>query len=348
MLSAASNTDREAPTFRFDAIWKLHTPPRINTFLWRVAHHRLMTNSERHLRGIADLNLCPRCHLYPETVMHVLRDCEITLELWEEIVDPAVWHLFASLGLERWLEFNLKHHRMGASSDHWPILFATMIHLLWIDRNHLVFSGKSALPSLFLPKVLGRVAIAQHYLMKPAPSFIEASFALDVRWAPPSFGGMKLNTDGSRKNGLAACGGLLRNAMGQFISGFHCNLGSATSVLAELWGLTLGLRLARQLGVTRLLVELDSRTVCSMISARRTHCLNLQPVLDEALSLIQQQDWNCSVRHIYREANSCADILANIGHSGSFQWTILQQAPAQINLALQADARGCYFVRIVQ
>lgn len=161
-----------------------------------------------------------------------------------------------------------------------------MIHLLWIDRNHLVFSGKSALPSLFLPKVLGQVATAQHYLMNPAPSFIEVSFALDVRWAPPPFGAMQLNTNGSRKNGLAACGGLLRNAMGQFISGFHCNLGSATSVLAELWGLTLGLRLARQLGVTRLLVELDSRTVCSMISAKRTHCLNLQPVLDEALSLI--------------------------------------------------------------
>lgn len=74
--------------------------------------------------------------------------------------------------------------------------------------------------------------------------------------------------------------------MGQFVLGYHCNLGSATSVHAELWGLTLGLQLARQLGIQRLLVELDSKVVFTMVAVRRTHCAHLQPISDEALSSI--------------------------------------------------------------
>lgn len=68
MIKSAYNvllTDqvREASDFTFNAVWKVRTSPQINTFLWRVAHSRLMTNSERLARGISDSDLCPRCHL---------------------------------------------------------------------------------------------------------------------------------------------------------------------------------------------------------------------------------------------------------------------------------------------
>lgn len=78
--------DIEVPVpaeFNFQSIWKLKTPPQINTFLWKVAHHRLMTNLERNERGIAASDVCPWCNLHPESIMHVLRDCEVTLEMWE-------------------------------------------------------------------------------------------------------------------------------------------------------------------------------------------------------------------------------------------------------------------------
>lgn len=132
-------------------------------------------------------------------------------------------------------------------------------------------------------------------------------------------GFLKLNTDGSRQHRLAACGGLIRDEMGHFISGFHCNLGSATLVHAELWGLTLGLRLARHLVVQRLLVELDSKVVLSMLLSRKTHQVHLQPLLDEAVTLLHSTDWLCTASHVYREANQCADILADLGHGGNLQ-----------------------------
>lgn len=107
---------------------------------------------------------------------------------------------------------------------------------------------------------------------------------------PPS-GVIALNVDGSHNSGGSACGRLLRNSLGQFLRGFHCNLGLATSVLAELWGLVLGLRLARCMGIASLRVELDSMVVVNMVVLWRSNCLLLRPLLDKALSLISSPDW---------------------------------------------------------
>jgi len=40
----------------------------------------------------------------------------------------------------------------------------------------------------------------------------------------------------------------------------------------------------------------------------------------DILFLIYLMDWKVSLKHIYREANSCVDFLANLGHRGSFSW----------------------------
>lgn len=45
--------------------------------------------------------------------MHVLRDCDVVLELWEKIVNPEVWYKFASLRLHKWLEYYLQSHEVG-------------------------------------------------------------------------------------------------------------------------------------------------------------------------------------------------------------------------------------------
>lgn len=189
--------NRDPPDFPFCIIWKLQTPPRVNTFLWRVTHNRLMTNSTRFERGISDSASCPRCNQQDESIMHVLRDCEGTLEMWEQLVDPNQWHRFASLGLLQWLEFNLKTDRVGVGDWNWPIVFGSMVHMLWIDRNHYVFSGKSSIPDAFLPKLFGHVDAIHAQLLQPSLLFIDASCEVHVKWDPPPAGVVALNVDGS-------------------------------------------------------------------------------------------------------------------------------------------------------
>lgn len=182
-----------------------------------------------------------------------------------KLVDPNEWHLFANLGLQQWLIYNLQKSVTGSLRWDWSILFASFIHMLWIDRNHLVFSSKTAFPDLILPKLLGHIKAIETHLHKPSPSFLEASMEVPVRWTLPLMGVFKLNSDGSLRNGLAACGGLLHNHHGHFIKGYHYNLGVASSILVELWGLIHGLRLAKSMHMSSLVVELDSKAVVSMI-----------------------------------------------------------------------------------
>lgn len=69
--------ERESPpSFPFKLIWKLKCPPRVNNFIWRIAHGRLMTNEFRFERNFSDSDLCPRCLQQPESIMHILRHCE--------------------------------------------------------------------------------------------------------------------------------------------------------------------------------------------------------------------------------------------------------------------------------
>lgn len=279
--------------------------------------------------------------------MHILRDCESSLELWEKIVKPDHWHKFASLGLSKWLQFNLQDTSVGVEDWHWPMVFSSLVHMLWIDRNHFVFSGKSSILDLIFPKLFAQVDLLQNNLTGSGSGFMEASRVVHVNWVAPPDGSFKLNTDGSHSQGLSACGGLVRDSMGQFVRGFHCNLGATTSVSAELWGLVLGLRMARSLGILSLLVELDSKGVVNMVQLRRTHCVHLQPLLEEACDLMYAADRSCSITHVFREANFCADILAGMGHGGSFPWTLLEERPHQLRLALATDARSVPFVRLL-
>lgn len=264
----------------------------------------------------------------------------MVLELWEKIVNPEVWYKFASLRLHKWLEYNLQSHEVGMGDLHWPIIFGLLVHMLWIDHNHYVFLGKLSLPDLILPKLFAQVDKLHSILLNQASAFVEASHEVIVKWLPPPMDIFKLNTDGSHINGLSACGGLLRNSLGNFIQGFYCNLGAATSVAAELWGLVLGLRTTRSLGITTLEVEMDSSVVVNMVQLRKFQCSFLRPLLEEAVVPCSSNIWSCSITHVFREANSCADILAWLGHLGGFMCTFFEEIPTQLSLALAVDARG--------
>lgn len=128
---------------------------------------------------------------------------------------------------------------------------------------------------------------------------------------------------------------------------FFCNLGVSTSVAAELWGLVLGLRLAKALEVQSVLAKMDSSVVCNMVLLRQTHCLWLCPLLHEVIRLVTATDWSCRLRHVYRESNPVADALASMGHGSSFRMIVLEAAPANLQQLLGEDMRGVALPRLV-
>lgn len=87
-------------------------------------------------------------------------------------------------------------------------------------------------------------------------------------------------------------------------------------------------------------VEMDSHMVVNMIAIRSSHYPHLHFVLEETLHYLDDTSWSCVVRHVCREANQCAYLLAGLGHNGLFQWTILDKASSMFRLALYADVHG--------
>lgn len=167
-----------------------------------------------------------------------------------------------------------------------------------------------------------------------------------VSWCPPPHGWMKLNSDGSviTQNEEAACGGVLRDSEGKFVSAYAVNLGKCNIMQAELWGILHGLQLAWQLGVQQVLVESDSMSAIRLVKYG-------WPALHPASSLLEEirrslslfTNGNCT--HIWREGNFVADQLSKYGHSLPMGVHHFDTPPPCIFNSLFADCNRTLFVR---
>ncbi|KAK4259379.1 hypothetical protein QN277_005718 [Acacia crassicarpa] len=75
-------------------IWKLQIPERCKMFLWLALHKQLLTNVSRCKRGLSTDARCPICNGEIETLLHVLRDCPATADLWKQLVPMNLWLWF--------------------------------------------------------------------------------------------------------------------------------------------------------------------------------------------------------------------------------------------------------------
>ena len=58
-----------------------------------------------------------------------------------------------------------------------------------------------------------------------------------------------------------------------------------------------------------------------------------------------KRDWNVKISHILREANACADFLANEGAIGNEKLRVLQEPPQGLLPFMREDLRGTLFLR---
>ncbi|PNY17996.1 ribonuclease H [Trifolium pratense] len=128
---------------------------------------------------------------------------------------------------------------------------------------------------------------------------------------------MLLNTDGAAKKetGMTGCGGLLRDSNGRWVVRFAKNLGNTNAYMADLWGLYEG-----------------SAKAWSII--RR-----IKQLLD--------LNWNVRISHTCREANRCADVLANMWCIAQHGLHVFDIPPPKVVSVLDNDLRGVSLPRIV-
>ncbi|KAF3960850.1 hypothetical protein CMV_014465 [Castanea mollissima] len=162
-----------------------------------------------------------------------------------------------------------------------------------------------------------------------------------IRWEKPASGWLKLNTDGSFDDLLGNAGGvgLIRDEQGNWVAGFTRKLGKANSFIAEAWALRDGLMLCKQLNLSNVIAELDAKALVDALNKPSFDNSVISPLSDDCKQLASQIP-RIVFRHIYREANSCADHLANVGRPQSLDLVAYNSPPVDLAPHIMADCQG--------
>lgn len=119
----------------------------------------------------------------------------------------------------------------------------------------------------------------------------------------------------------AGIGGVIRNHKGDLVAAFAKNIGISTNNKAEVWAFQQGLKLAIELEITHLLIQTDSTFLLSCLNRKETHHSELRRLLDDAGRSIQKLE-KATIVFCYRETNSVADLLAELGITAAASTTI--------------------------
>lgn len=127
-------------------------------------------------------------------------------------------------------------------------------------------------------------------------------------------GSWTLNSDGGARGnpGPAGAGIVLRDADGNLAARGGAFLGTTTNNIAEYQALLWGMRAARSLGASRLVVRADSELVVRQLRGEyRVKNEGLKPLFCEAQALRRAFE-SVEFVHVRREENAEADELANL------------------------------------
>ncbi|KAK3221065.1 hypothetical protein Dsin_015035 [Dipteronia sinensis] len=172
-----------------------------------------------------------------------------------------------------------------------------------------------------------------------------------ISWNPLPHDWIKLNVDSSMRPelGSIAAGGVFRDDIYNWLSGFAMNKGVGSALEAEMWGIFEGMSIAWKTGYKKLVIETDSMSAVHLLNATLPQNHHLFSIAQACRNLMEE-DWSCTICHGYRESNRVADSLANLanlGHSLDLGTIVFERPPPQISILLDEDLRGLSFARIV-
>lgn len=128
--------------------------------------------------------------------------------------------------------------------------------------------------------------------------------------APPK---VRVYSDGAARGnpGPSGAGAILVEPSGQVVDRLGKFLGVRTNNYAEYMGLLLGLRRARDLGVSEVEVFADSELMIRQLGGRyQVKSPSLRPLYDEAVKLLNDFS-RVKLVHVPREMNRAADEMSN-------------------------------------
>ena len=311
-------------------IWKAVVPEKVRFFAWQALLTSIPVAAELAHRGIPVCALCNLCSVGPESALHCLRDCEDSRRVWSNLALSLAPTFFTASSFADWLA--------SVPRTDGPSL---LIHawFLWCRRCSFVFDGVKEPWQMVLHNAASVLRV-----LRSAP--VTGTDPRWVAWRAPPDGWAALNVDGSSLGnpGRAGAGGVIRNNLGVWCSGFSAHVGITEILKAELLAILFGLRLCWDRGFRRIVVFSDSTLAISLVS----HGCGRFHVYGAVIGLIREfleRDWMVRLEHILREGNAVADCMAKEGARGSDRLKLWESPPVAALPLLADDYRGTFFFR---
>lgn len=83
-------SNESSPNPLLTSTWKMKIPLCIQFFIWLALQNEMLTNEERQRRHLIEYDTCTSCSANSESLLHVLRDCCHSAEVWRK------WELLTS------------------------------------------------------------------------------------------------------------------------------------------------------------------------------------------------------------------------------------------------------------
>ncbi|KAF5447364.1 hypothetical protein F2P56_032920 [Juglans regia] len=316
-------------------IWNSILPKKFSVFMWKVWHGALIVDDKIRWIGIPLASKCSCCKQGKyEDINHVLFEGEVAGGIWKKCG--------ALLGLpvgRLWRETCLSWFRRASNSSQIGVILGLLPIIiswrLWGRRcsarmeNKVETSQVVWLSIKHWVSVLGQ-GLAKFKKFNQNDSYILWSlnvFPIPIQqhpiqlisWSKPLHGRVKLNTDGS------------------------C-LGYGDSTQAELRALLEGIKRCKQLNLSAIDIDLDSKVVLSWLPKNRCGIWYLEDYWEEIQELIKNMDYKYS--HIFREGNVVVDWLARWGaRVGDAKWRNTLDSPAMLRGLIRIDKWGLASIR---
>jgi hypothetical protein len=134
-------------------VWGLKVSRVVQHFLWRACNDILPTKEKLHRRGITADALCPICGLEPETIIHILWNCESAKDVWSECCRAIQKYSSIEVGFASL--FEIMADKLNAEELQMMVGVARQI---WLRRNAVVFGGEFLAPGVLVKQAHDQLA----------------------------------------------------------------------------------------------------------------------------------------------------------------------------------------------
>ncbi|KAL4385238.1 hypothetical protein GQ457_15G008200 [Hibiscus cannabinus] len=329
LLAPAANSNVNWDKF----VWIGLAPPMVEAFVWRLLHGRVPVKSELAKRGFfpsVDI-CCPFCSVETESIDHLFFSCNFSWRIWSSIAN--YWEISLVLQQNPMEVFLAWPHLCSKvdSTHMWRLLPFAIVWSIWLHRNEIVFQGKVVDVGQLLYNVKLRAAwwfkakepdsimfldliISDPSLASWKAESISKSNA-SLAWSPPPLGFLKLNVDGAcDRTSNCGVGGVLRNHQGVILLEFSRNIGTGSSLLAEILAIKFAVDYfinSEWSSKSRLIIESDSKVAVDWIACPISSHPTFLRLIKGINYFFATGRW--LLRHINRGQNIFADNLAKKG-----------------------------------